>query len=320
MITTSLCQLLHIQYPILQGGMAWVATGELAGAVSEAGGLGIIGAGNAPPDILKVEVDKVRSKTDKPFGVNVMLMSPFVDDIIQLILEEVVPVVTTGAGNPAPYLQQLIQKEIKVFPLVSSVALARRLARHDITGIIAEGTESGGHIGELTTMALVPQVCDAVNLPVIAAGGIADGRGFAAALLLGAVGVQMGTRFVATEESTVHRRYKEAIVKANDRDAVVTGRSTGHPVRNLRNRLTHQMDQMERAGASVEELEKRGEGCLQAAVIQGEIQKGSVMAGQIAGLIKDVLPVQEIITNTLTEAREELRRVGNCFGLTTIDA
>lgn len=309
MLRTPLCQLLGISYPILQGGMAWVATGELAAAVSEAGGLGIIGAGNAPPDTVKTEIAKVRSRTQLPFGVNVMLMSPFVDDVMALLLEENVPVITTGAGNPAPYLGPFIEKGVKVLPLVSSVGMARRLSRHPITGIIVEGTESGGHIGDLTTMVLIPQVCEAVDLPVIAAGGIADGRGFAAALLLGAVGVQMGTRFVVSEESTVHPRYKEAILKAHDRDAVVTGRSTGHPVRNLRNRFTHLLDQMEQQGASVQEIEKEGEGRLQAAVQKGEILEGSVMAGQIAGLIQEILPVKDIIISTLQGARDELDRV-----------
>lgn len=319
MIKTPLSQLLGIEYPILQGGMAWVATGELALAVSKAGGLGIIGAGNAPPHILRKEIAKVSEGTDRPFGVNVMLMSPFVDDVMEVILEEGVKIITTGAGNPAPYIPQLVEKGIKVLPLVSSVALARRLARHPITGVIAEGTESGGHIGELTTMTLLPQICDAVDLPVIAAGGIADGRGLAAALLLGAQGVQMGTRFVCAKESIAHPHYKEAIVKAHDRDAVVTGRSTGHPVRNLRNRLTHQMDEMEREGASIEEIERKGEGRLRAAVMLGETHEGSVMAGQIAGLIKDILPAEEIITSTLQEAKEELERVMDLVGLLTND-
>lgn len=319
MIKTPLCSLLHIEYPILQGGMAWVATGELALAVSKAGGLGIIGAGSAPPDVIRKEIAKVKEATERPFGVNVMLMSPFVDDVMEVILEERVDVVTTGAGNPASYIPHLIDAKIKVLPLISSVAMAKRLARLPITGVIAEGTEAGGHIGDLTTMTLLPQICDAVDLPVIAAGGIADGRGFAAALLLGAVGVQMGTRFVCASESIAHENYKEAIVKAHDRDAVVTGRSTGHPVRNLRNRLTYQMNRMEREGASVEELEKKGEGRLRDAVLLGEIHEGSVMAGQIAGLIKDILPAEEILISTMRDTERELKRVLSLTGLLTND-
>lgn len=319
MIKTSLCPLLGLEHPILQGGMAWVATGELALAVSKAGGLGIIGAGSAPPDILYKEIRKVKEGTSRPFGVNVMLMSPFVDDVMEVILEEGVDVVTTGAGNPASYVPDLVNNGIKVLPLVSSVAMAKRLARLPITGVIAEGTEAGGHIGELTTMTLVPQICDAIDLPVIAAGGIADGRGFAAALLLGAVGAQMGTRFVCAEESIAHKNYKEAIVMAHDRDAVVTGRSTGHPVRNLRNRLTYEMDLMERKGASAQDIEKKGEGRLRSAVLLGEIQEGSVMAGQIAGLIKDILPAEEILLSTMRDAKRELERALSLTGLLTND-
>jgi enoyl-[acyl-carrier protein] reductase II len=272
--------------------------------VSNAGGLGIIGAGNAPASFVREQIRKARELTDKPFGVNVMLLSPFVDEVMEVILEEKVEVITTGAGNPGKYIQRLKERGIKVIPVVPSVALAKRMEDIGVDAVIAEGTESGGHIGELTTLALVPQVVDAVKIPVIAAGGIADGRGLAAAFCLGASGVQMGTRFVCSTECTAHPRYKEYILKAKDRDAVVTGRSTGHPVRSLKNKLTREFEKLEQMGAPKEQLEKLGEGKLRAAVVDGDVEYGSVMAGQIAGLINDIKPVKEIIEDIIKQAEE----------------
>ena len=310
-LNTKICDLFDIKYPILQGGMAWVATGELAAAVSKAGGLGIIGAGNAPKDVIKEEIRKVKEVTDNNFGVNIMLLSPFVDDIVDLVIEENVPVVTTGAGNPGKYIDRFKKNNIKVVPVVSSVALAKRLVRTGVDAVIAEGTEAGGHIGDLTTMTMVPQLADAVDVPIIAAGGIADGRGFAAALSLGAAGVQMGTRFVCSTESIAHDNYKEAIKKARDRDAVVTGRSTGHPVRNLKNQLTRKIDNMEKQEAAKEKIEEMGAGKLREAVREGNIDTGSVMAGQIAGMINDELPVKEIINNIIKETIEVIEENRN---------
>ncbi|RBP41129.1 enoyl-[acyl-carrier-protein] reductase FabK [Garciella nitratireducens] len=304
-----LCNLLNIQYPIIQGGMAWVATAELAAAVSEAGGLGIIGAGNAPGTIVREQIKKAKELTDKPFGVNIMLLSPFVEDVVEVIIDEKVAVVTTGAGNPGKYISRLHKADIKVIPVVPSVALAKRMERDHADAVIAEGTEAGGHIGELTTMALVPQIVDAVSIPVIAAGGIGDGRGVIAALALGAVGVQMGTRFICAEECTVHDRYKNYILKAKDRDAIVTGRSTGHPVRVLKNKLTKQYEFLEKHQASAEELEKLGTGKLKNAVIDGDIENGSVMAGQIAGLITKIQPAKEIIEEIMNEVQKNMQRL-----------
>ncbi|HHU93040.1 MAG TPA: enoyl-[acyl-carrier-protein] reductase FabK [Halanaerobiaceae bacterium] len=304
-----LTDLLQIPYPILQGGMAWIATGELAAAVSNAGGLGIIGAGSAPADIIRNEIRKLKEVTDQPFAVNIMLLSPFVDEIVDLVIEEKVPVVTTGAGNPGKYIDRFKENGIKVIPVVPTVALARRMERIGADALIVEGTEAGGHIGDITTMALVPQVVDAVKIPVIAAGGIADGRGFLAALALGAEGIQMGTRFVASRECTAHVAYKEAIIKAGDRDAVVTGRSTGHPVRNLKNTLTRTLDEMEKKGVNKEEIEKLAAGSLRKAAIDGDIENGSVMAGQIAALIKEIKPVGEIIEEIVREAEELLQKL-----------
>lgn len=304
-----LTDLLQIPYPILQGGMAWIATGELAAAVSNAGGLGIIGAGSAPADIIRNEIRKLKEITDQPFAVNIMLLSPFVDEIVDLVIEEKVPVVTTGAGNPGKYIDRFKENGIKVIPVVPTVALARRMERIGADALIVEGTEAGGHIGDITTMALVPQVVDAVKIPVIAAGGIADGRGFLAALALGAEGIQMGTRFVASRECTAHVAYKEAIIKAGDRDAVVTGRSTGHPVRNLKNTLTRTLDEMEKKGVNKEEIEKLAAGSLRKAAIDGDIENGSVMAGQIAALIKEIKPVGEIIEEIVREAEELLQKL-----------
>nr|WP_139796214.1 enoyl-[acyl-carrier-protein] reductase FabK [Sporomusa malonica] len=295
LLNSKLCQLLNIKYPILQGGMAWVATAELAAAVSNAGGLGLIGAGHMPPDALKAEIIKAKRLTDKPFGVNIMLMSPFVKEVMQVVVDEKVAVVTTGAGNPGEYIPALKAIGTKVIPVVASVALAKRLERVGIDAIIAEGMESGGHVGVVTTMALVPQVVDAVNVPVIAAGGIGDARGVVAAMALGAQGVQIGTLFAASVECTAHPNYKAAIVKAKERSTVVSGISTGHPVRVIANKLTRDFAELEKSGATIEELDQLGAGKLKAAVRDGDVDYGSVMVGQVAGMITSVRPVDEIM-------------------------
>lgn len=294
-MSTNIAKLLGIKYPIIQGGMAWVATAELAAAVSNAGALGIIGAGHMPPDALRAEIQKAKQLTDKPFGVNIMLMSPFVKEVMQVVVEERVPVVTTGAGNPGEYIPALKEIGTKVIPVVASVALAKRLERTGVDAVIAEGTESGGHIGELTTMALVPQVVDAVKIPVIAAGGIGDSRGIAAAFALGAKGVQLGTRFVVSKECTAHENYKNAVIKTKDRSTTTTGVSTGHPVRVIANKLSREYQEMEANGASVEELEKFGAGRLRMAAKDGDTDYGSVMIGQIAGMMKEIQSVEEIV-------------------------
>lgn len=290
-----LCQILNIKYPIIQGGMAWVATAELAAAVSNAGGLGIIGAGHMPPDVLRREIQQAKTLTNQVFGVNIMLMSPFVKEVMQVVLDEKVPVITTGAGNPGEYIPALKEIGTKIIPVVASVALAKRLERIGVDAIIAEGQESGGHIGETSTMSLIPQIADAVQIPVIAAGGIADSRGFVAALALGAQGVQIGTRFVASLECIAHENYKTAILKAKDRSTVVTGIATGHPVRVITNKFTRDYEAMEKRGASPEELEGMGAGKLRIAAREGDVDNGSVMVGQIAGMIKDIKSVDEII-------------------------
>lgn len=309
MFHTKICELLNIKYPIIQGGMAWVATHELAQAVSEAGGLGIIAAGNAPSEVVREEIRKLRENTDKPFGVNIMLMSPFADDIMDLVCKEKVSVVTTGAGNPGKYINKLKENGIKVIPVVPTVALAKRLERAGVDALIVEGTEAGGHIGELTTMSLVPQIVSAVNIPVIAAGGVADGRGFLAALSLGAEGVQIGTRFVCSTECIAHENYKQKIIKAKDRDAIVTGRSTGYPVRVLKNKFTKEYLQLENKGVPFEELEKLGAGRLRLAVIEGDMDNGSIMAGQVAGNIYDVKPCKEVIDDIIKEAKIGLEKL-----------
>ncbi len=303
MFKTEICDILGIQYPILQGGMAWVATAELAVAVSNAGGLGIIGCGNAPADIIREEIKKVKSLTDKPFGANVMLLSPHVDDIMDLLYEEKVPIITTGAGNPGKYIKRFKEIGTKVIPVVPSVALAKRMEKVGADALVVEGTEAGGHIGDLTTMALVPQIVDAVGIPVIAAGGIADGRGFMAALSLGAVGVQIGTRFVCTEECIAHINYKEAIIKANDRDVIATGRSTGHPVRLIKNKFAKEFLKLENEGADLETIEKFGIGSLRKAVVEGDHEFGSVMAGQISGLINEIKTCEEVIQEIINDAK-----------------
>lgn len=293
-MSNRICELLGIKYPVIQGGMAWVATAELAAAVSNAGGIGLIAAGNAPAEYVKEQIHKARTITDKPFGVNVMLMSPYANEVMEMLVEEKVALVTTGAGNPGQYIPALKGVGTVVIPVIPSVALAQRMEKAGADAIVAEGYEAGGHIGELTTMTLVPMVADAVNIPVIAAGGIADSRGVNAAFALGAEGVQVGTRFLCSDECTVHQNYKDAVVSAKDRDAVVTGRSTGHPVRTLKNKLTRTMDKLEKEG-NLEELEVLGAGALRAAVVDGDVQMGSAMAGQSAGLIADIKSCEQIV-------------------------
>jgi enoyl-[acyl-carrier protein] reductase II len=299
-----LCNLLDIKYPIIQGGMAWLGTTELVSAVSNAGGLGVIGSGDAPPDWLRDQIKATRDKTDKPFGVNILRLSPFVKDNLQVIADEGVKIVTFGGGNPGTYIPALKEAGVKVIPVVSSVALARRLERQGIDAVIAEGMESGGHVGDTATMALVPQVVQNINLPIIAAGGIANGHGLVAALALGAQGVQMGTRFVCSEECIAHPSFKERILQAQDRATVVTGETTGHPVRCLENKLTREFRAMEKAGTPTEELEEFGRGRLSLGIIQGNLEEGSLMAGQIAGLIKDIKPVKAIIEDIMAEAEK----------------
>jgi len=311
MFYTEICKLLDIEFPIIQGGMAWVATAELTAAVSNAGGLGIIAAGSAPEDVVRNEIKKAKSLTDKNFGVNIYFMSPHVDKVIDVVVEEEVPVVTTGAGNPGKYMSKLKQAGIKVIPVVSSVALARRLERVGADALIAEGMECGGHIGELTTMALVPQVVDAVKIPVIAAGGIADARGFLAALALGAKGVQMGTRFVCARECTAHEKFKEAIITAKDRSTIVTGKTTGHPVRVIKNKLSLKFEELEQKQASVYELEALGQGKLRLAVVDGDVENGSVMAGQVSGMIKEVKSAENIIQDIIKGAAKLLNSLSS---------
>lgn len=306
---TAITELLGIQVPILQGGMAWVAEHTLAAAVSNAGGLGIIAAANAPYEFVKEEIRKTKELTDRPFGVNIMLLSPHAEDIARLVVEERVPVVTTGAGNPGPYMKQWKDAGILVIPVVASVALAKMMQRGGADAVIAEGCESGGHIGESTTMVLVPQVVDAVDIPVIAAGGIGDGRGFAAARMLGAQGVQIGTRFLVADECAIHPNYKERVLKAKDIDSVVTGRSTGHPIRVLRNKMTRKYLQMEKEGAGFEELEMMTLGSLRKAVQEGDSDYGSLMSGQIAGMISKRQSCQEILDEIMAEAEKLL---GGC--------
>ena len=313
MIKARICDLIGIEYPIFQGGMAWVSTGELVAAVSDSGGLGIIGSGQAPADWLRQEIHKVKAITKKPFGVNVMLMSPFVEEVMQVILEERVPVITTGAGNPGKYVPKLKEIGTKVIPVVASVALAKRLEKAGVDALIAEGMESGGHIGEIGTLPLVPQVVDAVNIPVIAAGGIVDGRGLVAALALGAEGVQIGTRFMCAEECTISPLIKDRILKAKDRSTVITGRSTGHPVRCLDNRFTREMDQYEREGMAAEELEKMGVGKLRLAMVEGDTENGSIMAGQVAGAVNCIEPAARIIKDIMQSAEREYERLSARF-------
>lgn len=305
---TRITKLLEIEYPIIQGGMAWVAEHHLAAAVSEAGGLGIIGAASAPAEVVREEIRKAKKLTDKPIGVNIMLMNPNAPEVARVVLEEGVKVVTTGAGNPAKFIKDFKEAGVKVIPVVASVAMAKMMERCGADAVVAEGTESGGHIGSATTMCLVPQVADAVQIPVIAAGGIGDGRGFAAAFMLGAEAVQMGTRFVVAEESIVHKNYKEKIVKAKDIDSEVTGRSTGHPVRQIRNQMSREYLRLEKEGAGLEELEKLTLGSLRRAVMDGDVVNGTLMAGQIAGLVKREHTCKEMIEEIMQEAEALLGR------------
>ena len=308
MIQTKLCELLNIQYPIFQGGMAWIADASLAAAVSNAGGLGIIAAMNANADWLREEIHKARQLTDKAFGVNIMLMSPFADEVSDLVIEEKIPVVVTGAGNPGKYMKKWVAAGIKVIPVVASTAMAKLVERSGAFAVIAEGGESGGHIGELTTMTLVPQVCDAVNIPVLAAGGIADGRGIAAALMLGACGVQCGTRFLVAEECTVHQNYKNKILKAKDIDTIATGKRLGHPVRCLKNPFPRDLLKQEyNPNISDEELEKMGAGALRKAAKEGDEKNGSFMAGQCAAMVHKEQPAKEMIEEMFAEAEQILR-------------
>lgn len=307
-----ICEMLGIKYPIFQGGMAWIADASLAASVSEAGGLGLI-TGTAPVEWIREEIRKAKELTDKPFGVNIMLMSEHVDEVAKLVCDEKVAVVTTGAGSPGKYMEMWKEHGIKVIPVVPSVALAKRVEKMGADAVIAEGTESGGHVGQLTTMALIPQVVDGVNIPVIAAGGIGDGRGVAASFMLGASGVQIGTRFLVAKECTVHQNYKDKVLGAKDIDTDVTGRSTGHPVRVIRNKLSRKFTMLEKGNASVEELEKLGTGTLAKAARDGDVINGSVMAGQISGLIKKEETSKEIIEDLMNGAKEAIEKAGRIY-------
>ena len=307
---TEITKLLGIEYPIIQGGMAWVAEYHLAAAVSNAGGLGLIGAASAPAQWVREQIQEAKKLTDKPFGVHIMLRSPYADDVAKVVVEEGVKVVTTGAGSPEKYMKMWKEAGVKVIPVVASVALAKRMERCGADALVAEGTEAGGHIGENTTMVLVPQVADAVSIPVIAAGGIADGRGVAAAFMLGARGVQLGTHFVVTKESIVHENYKDRIIKAKDIDSRVTGRTTGHPVRALRNEMTKKYLELENKGAGFEELEQLTLGGLRKAVVEGDVKNGSVMAGQSAAMVKEKLSCKELIEKLVRETDTLIKGVG----------
>jgi len=307
LINSPLCSMLGIEYPLFQGGMAWISDGILAASVSEAGGLGIIAAGNAPVDYVRQQIAQARAHTNKPFGVNVMLMSPFAAEIADLIVEEKVAVVTTGAGNPGPFMERWLEAGIKVIPVTASVAHAKKVARLGATAVIAEGGESGGHVGDLSTMALVPQVCDAVEIPVLAAGGIADGRGVAASFMLGAVGVQMGTRFLLAEECTIHPNYKEKILKASDISTIVTGKRLGHPVRSLKTPFSRNYMAAEYSTMPDNELEGLAVGALRLAVQEGDLQKGCFLAGQVAGMVTQAQPAADIVREVMDEAYEVLR-------------
>ncbi len=311
MIKTPLCELLGIEYPIFQGGMAWVADASLASAVSNGGGLGIISAMNANADWLRKEIQKAKTLTDKPFGVNIMLMSPYAEEVAQLVIDEGVQVVTTGAGNPSQYMSRWLDAGIKVIPVVPSTGIAKRVARSGAVAVIAEGSESGGHVGELTTMALLPQVCDAVDIPVIAAGGIADGRGIAAALMLGAVGGQLGTRFLVAQECSIHQNYKDKILHARDIDTMTTGKRLGHPVRALKTNFSRELSKMEYdSSISNEEIEAFGAGALRLAAVDGDEKNGCFMAGQIAAIVNKEQPAAEIIKEMFSQAEAVLGGAG----------
>lgn len=307
MIKSEICEILGIEYPVFQGGMAWIADGKLAAAVSNGGGLGIIAAGNAPSDYVREQIRIAKSLTDKPIGVNIMLMSPFADDIAKVTIEEKVEVVTTGAGNPSKYMKEWKEAGIKVIPVVASVAMAKLMTRLGATALIAEGGESGGHVGELTTIVLVPQICDATNLPVIAAGGICDGRGVAAAFMLGAQGVQLGTRFLSAFECNIHPTYKEKIIKATDLCTMVTGKRLGHPVRSLRTQFARDYQKAEYGGMPDEELENLAVGALRLAVQEGNNEKGCFLSGQCAAMVKREQSAAEIVKEIMEEAEPILR-------------
>lgn len=310
MIRSSICEMLGIRYPVFQGGMAWISDGKLAAAVSEAGGLGIIAAGNQPGAYVREQICIAKQLTDKPIGVNIMLLSPYADEVAKIIIEEKIDVVTTGAGNPSKYMKDWKNAGIKVIPVVASVALARLMTRLGASALIAEGGESGGHVGELTTMVLVPQICDVTHLPVLAAGGIADGRGVAAAFMLGAEGVQMGTRFLSAEECTIHPVYKQKILKANDLSTLVTGKRLGHPVRSLRTKFAREYLKAEYSSMPDEELETFAAGALRLAVCEGDNEKGCFLAGQVAGMVRKEQAAAEIINEVMEEAEVILRRAG----------
>ncbi len=307
MIHSVLCEMLGIKYPVFQGGMAWISDGALAAAVSEGGGLGIIAAGNAPADYVREQICIAKAHTSRPFGVNVMLLSPYAEEVAAVVAEERVPVITTGAGNPSKYMDAWLNAGSKVIPVVASTALARLAQRLGASAVIAEGCESGGHIGELTTMVLVPQICDAIDIPVLAAGGIADGRGMAASIMLGACGVQMGTRFLVAEECSVHPLYKEKILKATDLCTAVTGRRLGHPVRGLRTPFARHYAKIEYSDISDEALEAMGVGALRLAVKEGDIENGSFLAGQIAALVNKPQTAAEILREVTAEAEQILK-------------
>ena len=310
MIRSSICDMLGIRYPVFQGGMAWISDGKLAAAVSEAGGLGIIAAGNQPGAYVREQICIAKQLTDKPIGVNIMLLSPYADEVAKIVIEEKIDVVTTGAGNPSKYMKDWKNAGIKVIPVVASVALARLMTRLGASALIAEGGESGGHVGELTTMVLVPQICDVTHLPVLAAGGIADGRGVAAAFMLGAEGVQMGTRFLSAEECTIHPVYKQKILKANDLSTMVTGKRLGHPVRSLRTKFAREYLKAEYSSMPDEELETFAAGALRLAVCEGDNEKGCFLAGQVAGMVCKEQAAAEIINEVMEEAEVILRRAG----------
>lgn len=318
---TRITELLNIKYPIFQGGMAWVADGDLAGAVSNAGGLGIIGGGNAPKKVVKANIDRVKSITKNPFGVNIMLLSPFVDDIVDLVIEEGVKVVTTGAGNPGKYMERLHAAGIIVIPVVPSVALAKRMEKLGVDAVITEGMEAGGHIGKLTTMTLVRQVVESISIPVIAAGGIADGRGAAAAFMLGAEAIQVGTRFVVAKESNAHQNFKDKILKAKDIDTVVSAQVVGHPVRSLKNKLTSAYAKAEKEfladRKSAGDIEEMGAGALRNAVVDGDVEHGSVMAGQIAGLVQKEESCQDIIEDLFYGAADIIQKEAKRWQMVT---
>ena len=312
-MNTKITELLGIQYPVIQGGMAWVAEYNLAAAVSNAGGFGIIGAASAPPEIVREQIRKCKELTDKPFGVNVMLMNPNADEVAQIVVEEGVKAVTTGAGNPAKYMEMWKKAGIKVMPVVASVAMAKMMERAGADAVVAEGMESGGHIGQTTTMALLPQVVDAVNIPVIGAGGIADGRGFAAAMMLGAEAVQVGTAFLVAKENIVHENYKKKVISSSDIDSTVTGMTTGHPVRCIRNKMTKEYLKMEAEGVELMELEKLTLGSLRRAVIEGDAQTGTLMAGQIAGMIKEEKTCKQIVEDMVNEGSAVMKQIAGRF-------